>query len=113
MVNRLTENHLLYLSKTDLLTNIYNRGHGEKAISDLIESKQLGMFILFDVDKFKLLNDRYGHHIGDEVLIAVADALSKTVSEGDIAMRLGGDEFAAYFPNIKDKAKRSTYSKSF
>ena len=102
---KLRENHLLYLSQTDLLTNIYNRGHGEKAISDLIDNKQLGMFILFDVDKFKLVNDRYGHHIGDEVLIKVAEALTKVVSSGDIAMRLGGDEFAAYFPNVKDKAE--------
>lgn len=102
---KIRENHLLYLSQTDLLTNIYNRGHGEKAISDLIDNKQLGMFILFDVDKFKLVNDRYGHHIGDEVLIKVADALTKVVGSGDITMRLGGDEFAAYFPNIKDKAE--------
>lgn len=101
---KLRENHLLYLSQTDLLTNIYNRGHGEKAISELIDNRQLGMFILFDVDKFKLVNDRYGHQIGDQVLVAVADALTKVVSDGDIAMRLGGDEFAAYFPNIKDKA---------
>ncbi|MDO5155759.1 MAG: GGDEF domain-containing protein [Eubacteriales bacterium] len=91
---KIKENHLLYLSQTDLLTNIYNRGHGEKAISDLIDDKQLGMFILFDVDKFKLVNDRYGHHIGDEVLIKVADALTKVVGSGDIAMRLGGDEIA-------------------
>lgn len=102
---KLRENHLLYLSQTDLLTNINNRGYGEKAIGDLIDKKQLGMFILFDVDKFKLVNDRYGHQVGDKVLIAVADALSKIVSTGDIAMRLGGDEFAAYFPNIKDKAE--------
>lgn len=102
---KLRENHLLYLSQTDLLTNIYNRGHGEKAITELIDNKQLGMFILFDVDKFKLVNDRYGHHIGDQVLIAVADALTKAVSTEDIVMRLGGDEFAAYFPNIKDKSE--------
>ena len=63
------------------------------------------MFILFDVDKFKLVNDRYGHNMGDEVLIKVAEALTKVVSSGDIAMRLGGDEFAAYFPNIIDKAE--------
>lgn len=100
---KLRENHLLYLSQTDLLTHIYNRGHGEKAISELIEDKQLGMFILFDVDKFKLVNDKYGHQIGDQVLIEVADALTKVISEGDIVMRLGGDEFAAYFPNIKTK----------
>ena len=102
---KIRENHLLYLSQTDLLTGIYNRGHGEKAISDLIDNKQLGMFILFDVDKFKLVNDRYGHNTGDEILIKVAEALTKVVSSGDIAMRLGGDEFAAYFPNIKDKAE--------
>lgn len=102
---KIRENHLLYLSQTDLLTGIYNRGHGEKSISDLIDNKQLGMFILFDVDKFKLVNDRYGHNTGDAVLIKVAEALTKVVSSGDIAMRLGGDEFAAYFPNINDKAE--------
>lgn len=100
---KLRENHLLYLSQTDLLTNISNRGYGEKAIDELIHDNKLGMFILFDVDKFKLVNDRYGHHTGDKVLIAVADALTKVVSDGDIAMRLGGDEFAAYFPNVKDR----------
>lgn len=101
---KLRENHLLYLSQTDLLTNINNRGYGEKSIGELINSKQLGMFILFDVDKFKHVNDRYGHQTGDKVLIAVASALTNVISAGDIAMRLGGDEFAAYFPNIKDKA---------
>lgn len=100
---KLRENHLLYLSQTDLLTNIFNRGYGEKTIGELIDNKQLGMFILFDVDKFKLVNDRYGHQIGDQVLMAVADALTKCISAGDVAMRLGGDEFAAYFPNIKEK----------
>lgn len=100
---KLRENHLLHLAQTDLLTNIFNRGHGQKAINKLIENKELGMFILFDVDKFKQVNDRYGHDVGDRVLIAVARALKKAVRAGDIVMRLGGDEFVGYFPNIKDR----------
>lgn len=106
---KLRENHLLYLSQTDLLTNIYNRGYGERSICELIENKKYGMFILMDVDKFKLVNDRYGHQVGDELLIAIANALTKVASEGDIVMRLGGDEFAGYFPNITEKAEGEVF----
>ena len=54
------------------------------------------MFILFDVDKFKYVNDNFGHDVGDKVLIAIADCMKRTFRNNDIVMRLGGDEFAAY-----------------
>ncbi|MGN0695560.1 MAG: GGDEF domain-containing protein [Oscillospiraceae bacterium] len=94
------ENHLLYLSQTDLMTGIYNRGYGERMISELLEKRTDGLFCLFDVDKFKQVNDKYGHIIGDRVLIAIANALKKVKGNNDIVMRLGGDEFAAYFSDI-------------
>lgn len=94
------EDHLLYLSQTDLMTGIFNRGHGEKMISELLAGHQAGLFCLFDVDKFKHVNDKYGHLVGDKVLIAIAEALQKVKGSNDIVMRLGGDEFAAYFVDI-------------
>lgn len=97
------ENYLLYLSQTDLMTGIFNRGHGERIISELLEAQTPGLFCLFDVDKFKNVNDKYGHMVGDNVLIAVAEALQKIKRSDDIVMRLGGDEFAAYFLDIESE----------
>lgn len=94
------ENHLLYLAQTDLMTGIFNRGHGEKMISELLAEQKAGLFCLFDVDKFKHVNDKYGHMVGDKVLIAIAEALQRVKRSNDIIMRLGGDEFAAYFIDI-------------
>ena len=94
------ENHLLYLAQTDLMTGIFNRGHGEKMISGLLSEQKAGLFCLFDVDKFKNVNDKYGHMVGDKVLVAIAEALQKVKRNQDIIMRLGGDEFAAYFVDI-------------
>lgn len=101
------ENHLLYLSQTDLMTGIYNRGYGEKMISELLETQKEGLFCLFDVDKFKQVNDKYGHIVGDKVLIGIAKALQKIKRKNDVVMRLGGDEFAAYFADIDSEKSAS------
>ena len=53
------------------------------------------MFCLFDVDKFKAINDTFGHVVGDEVLVAIANCMKNTFRDRDIIMRLGGDEFVA------------------
>lgn len=97
------ENHLRYLSQTDLMTGIYNRGFGERSITELLENHRQGLFCLFDVDKFKHVNDKYGHIVGDKVLIEIAQTLEKVKREHDIVMRLGGDEFAAYFVDISSE----------
>ena len=97
------EKHLQYLSETDAMTKLRNRGSGEKAITDLIANGQQGMFCMMDADKFKSINDNYGHDVGDKVIIAIADCLKKTFRNSDIVMRLGGDEFAAYAIGITDE----------
>ena len=101
------ENQLVYLSQTDLMTGIYNRGFGEKTISELLEKERKGLFCLFDIDKFKNVNDKYGHIVGDKVLIAVAEALKSVQRPDDVIMRLGGDEFAAYFADVDSGEKAS------
>ena len=96
------EEHLVYLSETDVMTGLKNRGGGEKAIKDLMTTGQEGMFCLLDADKFKSINDTYGHDVGDKVIKAIADCLAKTFRNGDVIMRLGGDEFAAYALGVTD-----------
>ena len=90
------ENYLQYLAETDLMTNITNRGTGEKLVKDLLARKVSGLFCLIDCDNFKSINDKYGHNIGDKVLVALAKCLTKTCKETDVVFRLGGDEFAVY-----------------
>ncbi len=89
-------------SETDLMTGLKNRGGGEKAIRELMAQGQNGMFCLMDADKFKSINDNYGHGVGDKVIIAIANCLKTTFRAYDITMRLGGDEFAVYAVGIVD-----------
>lgn len=69
------------------------------AISERNQSKTALLFI--DLDRFKYVNDTYGHHIGDLLLHQVADRLEVEVRKSDTVARLGGDEFAVIIPNIE------------
>ncbi len=93
-----------YLAETDQLTGINNRGSGESKIRDLLLKNVGGMFILFDVDKFKYINDHFGHDVGDQVLMAIGEKMRHSFREKDIVLRLGGDEFAAYMPSVFTEA---------
>lgn len=96
-------NQLLYLSETDLMTGIRNRGSGEAQIKKLLSENIGGTFYVMDVDDFKSINDSYGHGVGDRVLVEIASCLKNTFRESDIVMRLGGDEFAVFAKDMVDK----------
>lgn len=96
------ENRLLLLSETDALTRISNRGSGERRAEKLISSGKKGMFCLLDVDKFKTINDSFGHTIGDKALVAIAECLRASFTGEDVVMRLGGDEFAVYAVGVEN-----------
>ena len=97
---RRSRDELKYLAETDQLTMLNNRGSGESKIRDALKGGEGGMFVLFDVDRFKSINDNFGHNVGDKVLVAIGAAVRKTFRENDIILRLGGDEFAAFTPGI-------------
>lgn len=107
------EEKLRILSETDSLTGILNRGCGESRMERLIRSGAEGMFCVFDVDKFKMINDTYGHSAGDLVLKRIAQALKKSFREKDVVFRLGGDEFAVFACGIKNEKDAQKMTNSF
>ena len=92
-----TEERIAYLAHNDALTGLVNRANFSRAMQDLLDNssnnKQWSIFYL-DLDGFKVVNDTYGHAMGDKLLGEIAKVLKKVVSERDIVARLGGDEFA-------------------
>ncbi|MCP4434358.1 MAG: GGDEF domain-containing protein [Actinomycetia bacterium] len=85
-------------ARRDSLTGVLNRDEFYRLLGVCVGSpQQVGRVgVLYcDVDRFKTINDRFGHAAGDEVLRAVAEALSQSVREGDEVARVGGDEFVA------------------
>lgn len=83
----------------DLLTRLYNRKTSEEMIRHQLAvrpSRQPYAFLLLDVDRFKSVNDTFGHPIGDKVLEETAELLRATFREEDILGRLGGDEFCVF-----------------
>ena len=102
-VEKKKSNQLVFLSETDLMTGVRNRGAGEQKIRELLDNDHAGAFFLIDVDKFKTINDTYGHTVGDKVLISIANCMRDSFRESDVIMRLGGDEFSIFTPGITDR----------
>ena len=107
------ENRLIYLARTDLMTGLCNRGSGEKMITELLKGKKGGLLCLIDCDKFKSINDTYGHSVGDKVIIAVAEKLRKTCRDSDVVLRLGGDEFAMFVPGMLEQGAAEKFFERF
>lgn len=84
---------------TDHLTKLYSRNYLDNNIHSSMESDAEGTFILIDIDNFKAVNDTYGHQVGDEVLIQVANIIKRHIRKTDIGSRWGGEELAIYLPN--------------
>lgn len=93
------ENELLYLSYHDHLTGLYNRRYFEQELKNLDTPENLPLsIIMFDVNGLKLVNDSFGHDLGDALLKKSAEAIKKACREEDIIARIGGDEFVILLP---------------
>jgi diguanylate cyclase (GGDEF)-like protein len=87
------------LAFRDPLTDLANRRAFEDELASVTSRQDATAAVLMiDVDEFKAVNDERGHHEGDQLLRAIAHAISTTVRPGDIAARVGGDEFAVLLP---------------
>ena len=88
------EKELVYLAEHDILTGLPNRIYLYKHIDDWINLYGDKYYVVYiDLDNFKNINDKFGHTIGDEILVEVAKRLAKYFDKGEMLVRQGGDEF--------------------
>ena len=90
------------ISHRDYLTQLFNRRYfteqSEKIKAFSIRNGNIPLsLVILDIDKFKSINDKYGHIIGDEVIVSVAKTLEKVIRQSDIVARFGGEEFVILF----------------
>ncbi len=92
-------------AERDALTGVLNR-RGYQMVTDRLQQETFPMaYLLMDVDDFKLVNDQYGHAVGDVALKTVAHLLLHTFRETDITSRIGGDEFTVIMSDITENNK--------
>jgi diguanylate cyclase (GGDEF)-like protein len=76
--------------------------NADSIIKDSLAKQSLCAVLYMDLDKFKSINDTYGHELGDNVLRHVATAIKSVLKSSDLLARIGGDEFAAVLSNLKE-----------
>jgi len=99
------------MARTDPLTGIFNRRHFmELARAGIEKSRRQQMncwIIVLDIDKFKNVNDTYGHDIGDKIIIDIAARIQANIRASDVFARYGGEEFILFIPDVN---KRNIYA---
>ncbi len=108
MLGRRLETRLNRLARQDALTRVANRRAlweaGDNAMTHARRQGAALSVLMIDVDHFKSVNDRWGHGVGDRVLMAVAGTIGASLRNGDLLGRVGGEEFAVLLPDAKAEA---------
>lgn len=96
------------IATTDTLTGVCNRRWmndvGIPGFERAQRERETISLLVIDLDEFKSVNDEWGHSIGDQVLIAIADGIREAVRECDQVVRVGGDEFCVFLPGVEGSA---------
>lgn len=98
--NILLREQLQDLVDCDHLTKLYARGFLDRTVENSVQQDESGIFVLFDIDDFKKVNDQFGHQVGDKTLQLVSNIIREEVGNKGICARWGGEEIAIYLANI-------------
>lgn len=104
--NSILHEELERLVITDHLTKLYARSFLDDHVQQAMVLEKQGSFLLFDIDNFKQINDNYGHQVGDDVIIQVANIIKKNIRDVDVASRWGGEEIAIYMKEVDEETAR-------
>ncbi|MBR6712721.1 MAG: diguanylate cyclase [Selenomonadaceae bacterium] len=86
----------------DMMTGLLNKTSAQREVGKLCSSSQ-GVLMWLDLDNFKLVNDLYGHAMGDKILTRFAELIKGVIRSTDVAGRIGGDEFLVFCQNVHDE----------
>jgi len=97
------QNDLKRLAETDSLSGLFNRRAFRANVLQSVSANLANQssMVIFDLDGFKGVNDRFGHDAGDEVITSFAEVLRSSIRATDIAGRWGGEEFVLFLPNLR------------
>ncbi len=102
------EERILYMSLHDSLTGLYNRAYLEDKMQKLdLKRQQPVSVVMADLNGLKLVNDSYGHQLGNELLKKAAEIINNACREGDITARWGGDEFVMLLPGASEEEAKN------
>ncbi|MDR1982356.1 MAG: diguanylate cyclase [Holosporaceae bacterium] len=90
----------LYLSTIDSITEVYNRSFFDDFLKNKEHSLSNSAVIMLDIDRFKLINDKFGHSFADSVLRYVSGMIKRYIRSSDVVARYGGDEFIILMDNV-------------
>ena len=90
------------VAEKDSMTGLFNKATAQRVLEDLCK-RDAGTLMMVDLDNFKLVNDIYGHGMGDLVLIRFAEILRSVIRTSDVAGRMGGDEFILFCRDVKNE----------
>ena len=103
------------LASTDPMTRLYNRRFFTTMASHSLDlakrNKKTLSLVMIDIDKFKNVNDTYGHQVGDDVIIHLANVFLENKRDSDIVCRYGGEEFVILFPNTSIEGAKKVAEK--
>ena len=109
---KVEERRLIELARVDALTGLINRAGFELHMAEAMQRSRatgsLMALMYLDIDRFKQINDRYGHDVGDALLRAFAGRLIQTLRSTDVVARLGGDEFTVIMEGLPRPEVAST-----
>lgn len=106
-----TQKLIRHEAEHDALTDLLNRSSFDKALALYSQGSMNFALILVDVDRFKSVNDTYGHAVGDEILRRVAKRLKESFRSTDYVFRIGGDEFAVLMMDVSEAFRHTVEEK--